>query len=163
MACGITTCQKIRRSGNPSVLAASISVTSTCSNAPLAARYISGNEMTTAAMTVAAQENTILTPNSSKKSCPSGRFTPKSISRKKPATVGGSTMGRVKIPSSTILSFLERTATTALAVHTPRKNVTAMDSDAVFIEIRIGDQSIGYRFAEKPYFAKASAASPVPR
>lgn len=83
----------------PRVRAAAMRFGSTCSNAPLAERYMSGKDITTAASTVAVQEKAIFTPKYCKKKMPMGRFTPNRYKRKKPATVGGSTSGSVSTPS----------------------------------------------------------------
>ena len=60
----------------PRVLAAAARFWSTCSNAPLAERYIKGKDITTAAITAAVHENAILTLKYSIKNCPTGRLTP---------------------------------------------------------------------------------------
>ena len=63
--------------------------------------------MTTAAMTVAGHENAIFIAKKSIKNFPIGPLIPKIHNKKNPTTVGGSTIGSVKIPSSTlfIVSF----------------------------------------------------------
>ena len=65
-------------------------------------------------------------------------------SKKNPTTVGGNTRGSVKIPSRTIFiaSFLILTITQATIK--PMKKVMKIDKLAVFIEIKIGVQSIMY-------------------
>ena len=67
--------------------------------------------MTTAAITVADHENAIFTAKKSTKNLPIGPLTPKIYNKKNPTTVGGNTIGSVKIPSSTIFteSFLSLT------------------------------------------------------
>jgi hypothetical protein len=55
--------------------------------------------------------------------------------------VGGSTRGRVRIPSRIIFHSLRLTPATALAAKIPRKKVTPMEREAVFMEIRIGEIS----------------------
>ena len=64
--------------------------------------------MTTAAITVADHEKAIFTLKNSTKKLPIGPITPKIYNKKNPTTVGGSTIGSVKIPSRTIFieSFL---------------------------------------------------------
>ena len=64
---------------------------SICSNPAFAERYMRGNDTTTAASTVATQEKAIRKPKASSTKLPIGRLAPNSQSRKKPATVGGST------------------------------------------------------------------------
>jgi hypothetical protein len=98
--------------------------------------------MTTAAITVADHEKAIFTAKNSIKNFPIGPLTPKMYNKKNPTTVGGSTIGRVKIPSSTIFirSFL--ILTIPQATIKPTKKVMKIDKLAVFIEITIGDQSI---------------------
>jgi hypothetical protein len=98
--------------------------------------------MTTAAITVAGHEKAIFTVKKSIKNFPMGPLTPKMYNRKNPTTVGGSTMGSVKIPSNTIfkVSFLILTRTQATI--RPTKKVIKIDKLAVFIEMKIGDQSI---------------------
>ena len=71
------TLRKICHSDMPRVLPASMRFRSTCSNAPLADRYMRGKEMATAASTVAPQENAIFTPKYSRKKAPTGLLTPK--------------------------------------------------------------------------------------
>jgi hypothetical protein len=62
--------------------------------------------------------------------------------KKNPTTVGGNTSGSVKIPSSKIFigSFL--ILTTTQAANRPTKKVIRIDKLAVFIEMKIVDQSI---------------------
>ena len=67
-------------------------------------RYISGNAITAAATTQPFQVCTILISKLSRRKLPKGLFRLKISSRKNPATVGGSTSGRVRIPSSTALA-----------------------------------------------------------
>ena len=71
-----------------------------------------------------------------------GRFTPKIYNRKKPATVGGRTNGNVRMPSQMTLNVSFFRLTTAQAANSPIKNVMKIDRLAVFMEIKIGDQSI---------------------
>ena len=114
----------------PRVLAAYIRLESTCLKAAKQERYISGNEMATAAITVADQLNTILTPKNSSRNLPKGLFTPNTIKRK-PATVGGKTIGRVRILSMINVSLLPLCRYNILAQSIPSKNVNTMLSDAV--------------------------------
>ena len=90
----------------------------------------------------ANQENGIFTLKYSRKNWPRGRFTPRRYRRKKPATVGGSTRGRVKSPSTTARHTGLFRLTTSQAARIPRKNVITMETLAVFMEISTGDQSI---------------------
>ena len=83
----------------PSVRPASAKLWSKPSNAPRAVRYMSGKATTVAAMTVASQEKITLMLNSCKKR-PMKLLRPKMSSRKKPTTVGGSTSGKVRMPST---------------------------------------------------------------
>jgi hypothetical protein len=98
--------------------------------------------MTTAAITVAHHENAIFTVKKSIKNLPIGPLTPKIYNKKNPTTVGGNTRGSVKIPSRTI--FIESFLSLIIPQATikPTKNVIKIDKLAVFIEIKIGDQSI---------------------
>lgn len=68
----MTTRQKIARSDMPIVRAAQTRSWSTCSNAPRADRYMSGNETATAASTVAPHEKAIFTLKYSMKNRPIG-------------------------------------------------------------------------------------------
>ena len=61
-ASGNRTARKVRHSPAPSVRAAPSRLGLTCSKAPSAVRYISGNATTVAEMTVAGQEKTIVRP-----------------------------------------------------------------------------------------------------
>ena len=83
----------------PNVRAASSIFGSRFSNAPRALRYISGNATTTAASTVACQLNISGKPMSMNH-CPTAVFLPNASSSRKPHTVGGSTMGMVKMESA---------------------------------------------------------------
>jgi hypothetical protein len=98
--------------------------------------------MTTAAITVAYHEKAIFTVKNSMKNFPIGPLTPKIHSKKNPTTVGGNTIGNVKIPSSTIFSVSLLILTIPQATIKPTKKVTKIDKLAVFIEMKIGDQSI---------------------
>ena len=85
----------------PSVLPASTRSASICSNAALAFLYIRGNAMTVAASMHPIHVWTTCMLNVSSRNIPKGLLRLKIRSRKKPATVGGSTIGRVSMPSST--------------------------------------------------------------
>ena len=98
--------------------------------------------MTTAAMTVAGHEKAILIAKKSIKKLPIGPLTPKTYNKKKPTTVGGNTRGNVKIPSSTIFTESFLVLTIPQATIKPMKKVMKIDKLAVFIEIKIGDQSV---------------------
>ena len=74
--------QKIQLSDWPSVWADHASVSSKLSKAPRAVRYISGKATTMEAKMALYQFMTSLTPNCSMKKMPTGRFAPKSSSRK---------------------------------------------------------------------------------
>jgi hypothetical protein len=97
--------------------------------------------MTTAAITVAGHEKAIFTAKKSIKKLPIGPRTPKMYNRKNPTTVGGNTIGSVNMPSSTILVVSFLILTSPQATIKPKKNVIKIDRLAVFIEIKIGDQS----------------------
>jgi hypothetical protein len=126
----------------PNVRPASNRLESTCSNAPLAERYIKGKDMTTAAITVAHHEKAIFTVKKSIKKLPIGPLTPKIHNKKNPTTVGGNTRGNVKTPSSTIFIMSFFSLTSPQATNKPTKKVTKIDRLAVFIEMKIGDQSV---------------------
>ena len=124
----------------PSVRPAYTRFTSICSIAALAFRYISGNEITIAAITHPIHVCTTLKPNSSNKNAPTGLLLLNNNSKKKPATVGGITIGSVKIPSST--AFFPGEAFTAFpAANIPRKNEITVAATPVFKEIYRGLQS----------------------
>ncbi len=133
--------QKIFLSDKPRVLPAWIMSTSTCSKAALAFRYIKGNAMTKAAMTQPGHVCTIFILNSSKRNLPKGLRRLKIKSRKNPATVGGSTKGNVKIPSTMDFAVLF-SLMISLAAPIPRKNVSTVARIPVLREIKRGLQSI---------------------
>jgi hypothetical protein len=62
--------------------------------------------------------------------------------KKNPTTVGGNTIGSVKIPSSTIFIVSFLILIIPHATIKPAKNVMKIDKLAVFIEMKMGDQSI---------------------
>ena len=97
-ASGKSTRRKTAHSLAPSVRAACRSEGFTWSNAPSVVRYIRGNAITVAAITVAGHENAIESPTCSR-ARPMKLRLPKISRRKKPTTVGGSTKGRVRSPS----------------------------------------------------------------
>jgi hypothetical protein len=98
--------------------------------------------MTTAAITVAGHENAIFTAKKSIKKLPIGPLTPKIYNKKNPTTVGGSTIGSVKIPSSTIFIVSFLILMIPQATIKPTKKVIKIDKLAVFIEMKTGDQSV---------------------
>src|SRR6202041_967591 len=99
-----------------------------------------GNETTVAAITVAGQEKTTLAPNCSN-NVPSGPLRPKSSSRRNPTTVGGSTSGSRKIPSTRAAPAPARFWLQAAAAN-PATSVTSVATRLVATEINRGDQSI---------------------
>lgn len=98
--------------------------------------------MTTAAITVAVHENAIFTVKKSKKNFPIGPLTPKIYNKKNPTTVGGNTRGSVKTPSSTIFTVSFLILMRIQATIKPKKKVTKIDKLAVFIDMKMGDQSV---------------------
>ena len=76
------------------------------------------------------------------KNLPIGPLTPKIYNKKKPTTVGGNTIGSVKMPSSTIFVVSFFILTMPQATIKPMKKVIKIDTLAVFIDMKIGDQSI---------------------
>ena len=124
----------------PSVRPAYTRFISICSMAARAFLYISGNAMTVAAITQPSHVCTTLKSNCSNRNSPSGRLLLKRRSRKKPATVGGSTMGRVRMPSMTAF-FPGVVFTTFLAANIPRKNEINVATTPVFSDIKSGLQS----------------------
>ena len=115
---------------------------STCASAPRAERYMRGKAITAAARTVASQLKAICNPKLSIKKRPTRRLLPKIISRKKPATVGGSTMGSVKTPSMKILALSVGKRSTHHAATTPKTKTMAMVAEAVSRLIHSGEKSI---------------------
>src|ERR1700733_9258450 len=69
--------------------------------------YINGNDTTVAAITVAGQEKTALTPMVHN-TLPNGPCLPKKSNSKNPTTVGGSTSGKMKKPSKTAYTTPDR-------------------------------------------------------
>ena len=67
------------------------------------------------------------------------RTVTKRYNKKKPTTVGGRTIGRVRMPSRIIFSFSWRRLTTHLATKMPRKKVIKMETVAVFSDIQMGE------------------------
>jgi hypothetical protein len=93
-------------------------------------------------MTVAHHENAIFTVKKSMKNLPIGPLTPKIHNKKNPTTVGGNTRGNVKMPSSAIFIVSFLSLTSPQAINRPAKKVMKIDKLAVFIEMKIGDQSV---------------------
>ena len=98
--------------------------------------------MTMAAITVAGHEKAIFTAKKYIKKLPIGPLTPKMYNRKNPTTVGGNTIGSVKIPSNTIFKVSFLILTRSQATIKPTKKVIRIDRLAVFIDMKMGDQSI---------------------
>lgn len=134
--------KKIFRSEKPNVRAQEKRSASICSNAEIADRYINGNEIATAAITVASQEKTIVTEKKSRKNFPTGCFTPKIDNKKKTKTVGGNTSGNVNKLLKSIFPFDCFILKTLYATKVPIKKVTNIEVIAVFNEIMIGVISI---------------------
>ena len=106
------------------------------------ARYNRGMSGTKCLENVFADhEKAIFTAKNSKKNLPTGPLTPKIYNKKNPTTVGGSTIGNVKIPSSTIFIVSFFIFTMPQATINPTKKVIKIDKLAVFIEMKTGDQS----------------------
>src|SRR5215469_8410421 len=105
-----------------------------------AARYIRGKATTAAAITVAGQENTTVVPSRSK-SFPRGPRRPKSSSKKKPTTVGGSTSGRRQAPSTKAIAG-PRCRSRHEAAARPRNKVIVVAVRLVSSDIQSGDQSV---------------------
>lgn len=101
--------------------------------------YISGKDTTAAARTVACQEKIIGNPTLMK-NCPTGELRPKIIKRKKPTTVGGRTIGSVKIASR---RFLVESFTRAViqAARIEKMITKIIAVEAVFSETKSGRQS----------------------
>jgi hypothetical protein len=108
--------------------------------------------MTTAAITVADHEKAIFTVKKSIKNLPIGPLTPKIHNKKNPTTVGGSTRGNVKIPSSTIFIESFFNLTRPQATNNPTKKVMNIDRLAVFIEMKTGDQSVVMPYLLQVFF-----------
>ena len=133
---GIIRLRKMRASDQPRVRAASIMRPSSDSNAPSAVRYTSGKLTTTADITAACQVKTRDTPCAiSQRPTPVDR--PKSMSRRKPHTVGGSTMGMVNTESSTPLRRLDAPMTRH-AAKSPSAKEIARASPLVLIDTQNG-------------------------
>jgi hypothetical protein len=105
--------------------------------------------MTTAAITVAGQEKAIFIAKKFMKKLPIGPLTPKIYNRKNPTTVGGNTIGSVKIPSSIIFAVSFFILKRPQATIKPTKKVIKIDTLAVFIEMKIGDQSVMSKLLKK--------------
>ena len=111
---------------------------SSCSNAARVVRYINGNEMTVAAITVAGHVNTSVTSNCNR-NCPIGDRLPKVSNKKKPATVGGNTSGNIITASTNVLPRLR--LHTKRAKNIPAKKVISVAAAAVFSVINSGSMS----------------------
>ena len=96
--------------------------------------------MTVAAMMQPSQLCTTLIWKWSQRKMPSGRRFENSNRRKKPATVGGSTIGSVRIPSTTALTD-GRSCMIFRAAQMPRKKQRIVATHPVFSEIQSGLQS----------------------
>ena len=83
------------------------------------------------------------------KKLPIGPLTPKIYNRKNPTTVGGNTIGSVKIPSSIIFAVSFFILKRPQATIKPTKKVIKIDTLAVFIEMKIGDQSVMSKLLKK--------------
>lgn len=148
--------QKILHSETPKVLAASKILESIISKAPLVVLYISGNDTTVAAITVAGHEK-ITFMLIRFKSFPMGLFIPNINRRKNPKTVGGSTIGIVNRASKMPLYFLFLWLM-KYAAKIPRKKVITVDTNEVLMETTNGDKSEVKRYHSyqsshvKPYF-----------
>lgn len=117
---------KMVRLDRPKVRATSITVLSTCSNAPLAVLYINGKATTLPEITVADHLKIIFMPMFFN-NCPKGLLFPNSIRRKKPRTVGGRIIGNVKSVSIIPLVLGGRFITHQAAAM-PRKNTMAVET-----------------------------------
>ena len=125
--------------------------------AALAFLYMRGKAITVAAMTHPSQVWTTLNPNSSNRNSPKGLLLLNKSRRKKPATVGGSTMGRVRIPSMT--AFFPGDAFTALrAANIPRKNEITVATIPVFMDIYKGLQSRSFKISMISSIVSVSSA-----
>ena len=138
-ASGKATVQNIRHSETPKVLAAFKIFSSICSKAPAVVLYIRGKATTVAAITVAGQENISLIPKENK-IFPIGPFLPKVTNKKKPSTVGGKTIGKVKMASKNTLN-LPFLFFMNLAAAIPKKKVIIVEVIAVLEEIHKGERS----------------------
>jgi hypothetical protein len=101
--------------------------------------YISGKETTVAAITVAGQEKIRCMPIENK-IFPIGPFFPNINSKKKPRTVGGSTIGSVKRASRKTLKLPFRLDMNH-AVPIPKKKVIKVEVTAVLHDIHKGERS----------------------
>ena len=137
---------------HPSVRAASSMLRSRLSNAPSALRYISGNATTTAAMTHAAGLKMSGKPVSIQNR-PNAVFEPHAKSRMKPHTVGGSTMGMVKMASK-MLFARELRFRQKYAANKPRMTMNTM---AMPVVRRLTHSGLQSRFCRN----SPAAAKPV--
>lgn len=135
---GIMILKKIFLSDMPRVLAASVILRSTCSKAPRQVLYIMGKDTAAAAMTAPCHVNSTLNPADAK-APPIGLFLPKIISKKKPTTVGGSTIGNENSPSARLFPlFME---ITSLAAAMPKTKVIRVAKNATLKDIHRGERS----------------------
>ena len=109
------------------------------SNAPSAPRYISGKATTTAAITVAGQLKMSGKPMSMNH-WPTGVLLPNANSSKKPQTVGGSTIGMVKMVSKRLRNFGVR-CRQKYAAAKPKMKMNTMAVNVVRSVTHNGDQS----------------------
>ena len=101
-----------------------------------------------------SQDCTTLIPNCRYSSIPSGLRLLNRSSRKKPATVGGRTIGSVRMPSRT--DFLPGPAyIRRLAARIPRKNERIVATTPVLREIHSGLQSSPRRISSNPFMVTA--------
>ena len=111
------------------------------SNAPRAVRYIRGNATRLVAKTAEYHVIVILMPKFSKKKEPTGPNGAIHRNRKKPITVGGKTIGKVRTQSTTPFNHLGRRKTRC-AKKMPRKKTIPVASAAMRSEFKSGNQSI---------------------
>ena len=148
---GIFTCQNTHALERPSVRAASASVWSNDSNAPRAVRYISGKLTTTVANTAAYHTMVRRAPSAESAHAPRGRRGPRSISSRKPTTVGGSTSGSVSTTSASPHTTRGARDTT-FARAMPRRNTTTVEAAATLSEFARGKRSMS--FSPRPWQAR---------
>ena len=101
---------------------------------------MSGKAITTAATTHPSHDCTTLMPNVFRKNIPTGRRLLKMSSKIRPEAVGGSTIGIVRMPSSTALPRLPAHMARR-AAKIPRKKERSVAARPVLTEIQRGLQS----------------------
>ena len=116
-----------------------------------------GKETTIAAITVACQEKIKDIPKFFKID-PKKLFRPKITNKKKPVTVGGKTIGSVKIVSKNQLAFLLKLRLKR-AKMIPNIKTNKVASKVDFSEIKKGEISNIYLITVKPYLANKAVAS----